>query len=78
MRDFAQVRADGRINREVADKALAMLEVDHEGLDPMDKKILGYILDECDGGPVGIGTNRFNSSNPTPVGWDRSGEANTS
>jgi Holliday junction DNA helicase RuvB len=54
VRDFAEVKADGRITREVADKALAMLEVDHEGLDVMDKRILEYILNECDGGPVGI------------------------
>lgn len=54
VRDFAQVRANGKITAEVADQALKMLEVDHEGLDPMDKKILNYILSACDGGPVGI------------------------
>ncbi len=56
VRDFAQVKADGRVTREVADKALRMLEVDEAGLDPMDKKILGFILRECGGGPVGINT----------------------
>lgn len=56
VRDFAQVKADGRITREVADQALQMLEVDQAGLDPMDKRILGYILRECNGGPVGINT----------------------
>lgn len=56
VRDFAQVKADGRINREVADQALLMLEVDEAGLDPMDKRILGFILRECGGGPVGIST----------------------
>jgi len=56
VRDFAQVKADGRITREVADQALAMLEVDEAGLDPMDKRILSYILRECGGGPVGINT----------------------
>lgn len=54
VRDFAQVKADGKITGEVADKALKMLDVDHEGLDVMDKKILEYILNECQGGPIGI------------------------
>jgi Holliday junction DNA helicase RuvB len=56
VRDFAQVKADGRVTREVADQALQMLEVDEAGLDPMDKRILGFILKECSGGPVGINT----------------------
>jgi len=54
VRDFAQVRASGKITAEVADRALKMLEVDSEGLDPMDKRILEYILNQCEGGPVGI------------------------
>jgi len=54
VRDYAEVKADGKITREVADAALKMLEVDNEGLDPMDKRILEYILNECDGGPVGV------------------------
>ncbi len=54
VRDYAQVRADGKITSEVADQALKMLEVDHEGLDPMDKKILEYMMNECGGGPIGI------------------------
>ena len=54
VRDFAQVRAQGRITATVADQALKLLEVDHEGLDTMDKRILEYILNECEGGPVGI------------------------
>jgi Holliday junction DNA helicase RuvB len=54
VRDYAQVRADGKITSQVADRALQMLEVDREGLDPMDKRILQYILNECQGGPVGI------------------------
>lgn len=54
VRDYAQVKADGRITGKVADQALHMLEVDDEGLDVMDKKILSYILNECEGGPVGI------------------------
>lgn len=56
VRDFAQVKADGRINRSVADRALLMLEVDEAGLDPMDKRILTFVLRECGGGPVGIST----------------------
>ncbi len=56
VRDFAQVKADGRITREVADRALRMLEVDEAGLDPMDKRILSYIVCECHGGPVGLNT----------------------
>jgi len=56
VRDFAEVKADGRITREVADKALHMLEVDTAGLDQMDKKILGMIMNEFEGGPVGINT----------------------
>jgi Holliday junction DNA helicase RuvB len=56
VRDFAQVKADGRIMREIADRALAMLEVDVAGLDQMDKRILNLIMNEFDGGPVGIGT----------------------
>ncbi|HOE68760.1 MAG: Holliday junction ATP-dependent DNA helicase RuvB [Candidatus Omnitrophica bacterium ADurb.Bin314] len=54
VRDYAQVKADGVITAEVADKGLRMLGVDKEGLDPMDKRILGYILKECKGGPVGV------------------------
>ena len=54
VRDYAEVKADGKITADVADAALRMLEVDHLGLDPMDKKILEYILNECEGGPVGL------------------------
>lgn len=54
VRDFAQVKAQGKITREVADQALQMLHVDPEGLDIMDQRILTYILNDCDGGPVGI------------------------
>lgn len=56
VRDFAQVKADGKITAQVADQALQMLEVDEAGLDQMDKKILGYLLRECDGGPAGVNT----------------------
>jgi len=52
----AQVRADNRITRDVADKALAMLDVDRHGLDEMDKRILSGIIGKFGGGPVGINT----------------------
>lgn len=55
-RDFAQVRAEGKITREVADGALEMLEVDRLGLDEMDKRILRTIIEKYNGGPVGINT----------------------
>jgi Holliday junction DNA helicase RuvB len=54
VRDYAQVRADNHINREVADKALEMLEIDRYGLDEMDKRILETILTKFSGGPVGL------------------------
>ena len=54
VRDFAQIKADGKITAAVADQALKMLEVDEAGLDQMDKRILSYILNECEGGPVGL------------------------
>lgn len=55
-RDYAQIKADGRITKEVADEALSMLEVDEIGLDRMDREILSTIIDKFNGGPVGIGT----------------------
>ncbi|MBR6022382.1 MAG: Holliday junction branch migration DNA helicase RuvB [Kiritimatiellae bacterium] len=55
-RDYAQVRAGNRIDRDVADTALSMLDIDRNGLDEMDKRILETILDKFGGGPVGIGT----------------------
>ncbi len=56
VRDYAQVRADGRITKELADAALTLLEVDQLGLDRMDRQILLTILEKYDGGPVGLGT----------------------
>jgi Holliday junction DNA helicase RuvB len=56
VRDYAQVRADGRISAEVADKALAILDIDQNGLDEMDKRILETIIVKFGGGPVGIGS----------------------
>ncbi|MFY9326773.1 MAG: Holliday junction branch migration DNA helicase RuvB [Georgfuchsia sp.] len=54
VRDFAEVRAEGRITRDVADAALTMLDVDHLGLDIMDRKLLGAMLEKFGGGPVGV------------------------
>lgn len=56
VRDFAQVRGDGRITVQTADQALAMLEIDQNGLDEMDKRILETIIVKFSGGPVGIGS----------------------
>ena len=54
VRDYAEIRADGRISREVADLALSMLDVDHGGLDLMDRKLLSAVIDKFGGGPVGV------------------------
>jgi Holliday junction DNA helicase RuvB len=56
VRDYAQVKADSKITRDVADKALAMLEIDGDGLDEMDKRILDTIVHKFSGGPVGLNT----------------------
>ncbi|MBR1456305.1 MAG: Holliday junction branch migration DNA helicase RuvB [Oscillospiraceae bacterium] len=56
VRDFAQVRADGVITREVADLALSSLEVDKLGLDAIDRRMLRSIIDYYGGGPVGLDT----------------------
>jgi holliday junction DNA helicase RuvB len=54
VRDFAQVRAQGAISREVADAGLAMLDVDVLGLDVMDRKLLLAVIEKFAGGPVGL------------------------
>lgn len=54
VRDYAQVRGDGRITRALADRALAMLEIDENGLDEMDKRILEAVIVKFGGGPVGV------------------------
>ncbi len=54
VRDYAQVRADGRIEAAVADAALDLLEVDALGFDTLDRKLLMAIIERFDGGPVGI------------------------
>ncbi len=54
VRDYAQVRADGVVTKEVAAKALEFLDVDHRGFDIMDRKLLLLLIDKFNGGPVGI------------------------
>ncbi len=54
VRDYADVRADGRATREVADAALSMLDVDHAGFDMMDRKLLLAVIEKFSGGPVGL------------------------
>src|SRR3989454_9316137 len=56
VRDYAQVRGDGKITAPIADKALAILEIDENGLDEMDKRILDAIIAKFGGGPVGVGS----------------------
>ena len=56
VRDFAQVKYDGRITGEVADYALNLLDVDRDGLDANDRLILGTIIKKFGGGPVGLAT----------------------
>jgi holliday junction DNA helicase RuvB len=56
VRDYAQVRADGRITRDVADRALKMLEVDSHGFDEVDRRLLLTIIEKFGGGPVGVGS----------------------
>ena len=54
VRDYAQVKGDGRISQDTAHRALAMLEIDEHGLDEMDKRILETIVVKFSGGPVGV------------------------
>ena len=56
VRDFAKVKYDGKITKEVADFALELLEVDRYGLDQTDRKILEMIIHKFNGGPVGLDT----------------------
>ncbi len=55
-RDYAQVKAQGKITRDVAREALKMLDIDEIGLDSVDRKVLSAIIDKFDGGPVGLDT----------------------
>ncbi|MCH8157389.1 MAG: Holliday junction branch migration DNA helicase RuvB [Nitrospinae bacterium] len=54
VRDYAQVKADGIITLDVADKSLKMMEVDHLGLDKMDHKLMLTLIEKFNGGPVGV------------------------
>lgn len=56
VRDYAQVKADNKITRDIADRALEMLDIDKHGLDEMDKRVLESIVLKFGGGPVGIGS----------------------
>jgi Holliday junction DNA helicase RuvB len=56
VRDYAQVKSNGTITRDVANEALQLLDVDQFGLDDMDSRILKSIIEKFDGGPVGINT----------------------
>ena len=68
VRDFAQVRAGGRISREIADQALAMLKVDARGFDHMDRRLLLAVIEKFDGGPVGVERGFVLHSHSPP--WD--------
>ncbi|WBY03635.1 Holliday junction branch migration DNA helicase RuvB [Ramlibacter tataouinensis] len=54
VRDYADVKGSGRIDQEIAHKALAMLDVDPQGFDVMDRKLLEAVIHRFDGGPVGL------------------------
>ena len=54
VRDFVEVKADGKVTSGLADQALNLLKVDKEGFDAMDRKLLTTILDNFEGGPVGL------------------------
>ena len=56
VRDFAQVRASGKIDKKVAQDALALLDVDEYGLDEMDARVLKTLIEKFEGGPVGLNT----------------------
>src|SRR3712207_8500340 len=62
VRDYAQVRADGHIDRRVADAALQMLDVDEFGLDEMDTRVLRSIIEQFGGGPVGLNRSEEHTS----------------
>ena len=54
VRDFAEIKGDGIITSDIANKALTMLQVDEYGLDEMDRRFLKSLVEQFDGGPVGI------------------------
>ena len=65
VRDFAQVQANGIIDRQIADKALLLLQVDHAGLDYVDQKLIRTMIELYGGGPVGLGTLSVNIGEET-------------
>ena len=54
MRDYAEVRGDGHIDHAIATQAMKMLKVDDEGFDALDRRMLTMIIENFDGGPVGV------------------------
>ena len=56
VRDFAQVKADGKVNLDLCERALKLLDVDMRGLDEIDRRVLQVIIEKFNGGPVGLGT----------------------
>ena len=56
VRDYAQVRAEGRIDQAVAHEGLSLLEVDENGLDEIDRRLLLIVIEKFGGGPVGLGS----------------------
>jgi len=71
VRDYAEIRADGRITGRVADDALSMLDVDPIGLDIMDRKLLEAIIERFGGGPVGLDNIAVSSSRVEELGGQR-------
>lgn len=65
IRDVAQIQSNGIIEQQLADKALAMLEVDHAGLDRIDRLLLKTMIEMYNGGPVGINTISINIGEET-------------
>ncbi|MGX7264698.1 Holliday junction branch migration DNA helicase RuvB [Enterococcus crotali] len=65
VRDFAQVQSNGTIDRGIADQALTLLQVDHQGLDYVDQKLLKTMIELYGGGPVGLSTIAVNISEET-------------
>jgi Holliday junction DNA helicase RuvB len=65
VRDFAQVQSNGIINSSIADQALTLLQVDHQGLDYVDQKLLRTMIELYGGGPVGLSTIAVNISEET-------------
>lgn len=65
VRDFAQVHGSGVITQEITDQSLKILDIDHEGLDPVDRRLLEAMIEFYDGGPVGLNTLAVNISEDT-------------